>query len=176
MVGNSAAVYGASHGYATGRTPDAISKNLTVSHEEADGPDTSEVPAEESQFHAIEDDKSDDRPRIGEVDFSRRDGTWEVYTYYTKSAGPWVVAVFVISVFVWTFLSTFSSEPLSRRILYASTQLITHDLMQLCGFSGGLTRMRKTRMVGSAGIWGSTPDSQLLVSWPASWAACESRS
>lgn len=104
-----AAVYGSSHADLTDRTPEAISEDPIVAHAEAPGPDTSKAPVEENQHLAAEGDASDTRPGINEVDFSRRDGTWEVYTYYTRSAGPWIAVAFVASIFAWTFLSTFSS-------------------------------------------------------------------
>ncbi|KAJ5627096.1 hypothetical protein N7528_004523 [Penicillium herquei] len=44
-----------------------------------------------------------------DVDYSRRDGTWDVYTYYIKGAGPWITAIFVTSFILWGFLNTFTT-------------------------------------------------------------------
>lgn len=105
-----AAVYASSHGDHTDRTPDATSEDSIVPHEEIPNPDTNKPPTEENKRLAVEDDASNTRSRVDEVDFSRRDGTWDVYTYYTRSAGPWIAVAFVASIFVWTFFNTFSSE------------------------------------------------------------------
>jgi hypothetical protein len=43
-------------------------------------------------------------------DFSRRDGSWQVYAYYVRSAGTLVACLFIASFIVSTFLSKFSSK------------------------------------------------------------------
>ncbi|KAJ5135340.1 multidrug resistance-associated protein [Penicillium bovifimosum] len=42
-------------------------------------------------------------------DFSRRDGSWQVYAYYVRSAGTLVACLFIASFIVSTFLSKFST-------------------------------------------------------------------
>ncbi|KAJ5765749.1 hypothetical protein N7520_005308 [Penicillium odoratum] len=61
------------------------------------------------QFVTAEIDSSNPSQRNDELDFSRRDGSWEVYSYYIASAGPWISMVVVGSITVFSFLSTFST-------------------------------------------------------------------
>ncbi|PYH88753.1 hypothetical protein BO71DRAFT_435441 [Aspergillus ellipticus CBS 707.79] len=61
------------------------------------------------QNDAAENDRRDITQKKSELDLTRRDGSWEVYKYYTRSAGPWITAVFVASFIVSSFLHTFST-------------------------------------------------------------------
>ncbi|PIG85348.1 sulfonylurea receptor/ ABC transporter [Aspergillus arachidicola] len=49
------------------------------------------------------------KPRVGqrELDYSRRDGTWDVYRFYVQNAGLWTTCGFVISSFLVAFVMTF---------------------------------------------------------------------
>ncbi|KAJ5641399.1 hypothetical protein N7490_005399 [Penicillium lividum] len=88
--------------------PGAILEKLILPQEENIGPDPEKSSAE-IQFVTAEIDSSDPSQRNDEIDFSRRDGSWEVYSYYIGSAGPWISMLVVGSIVVWGFLSTFST-------------------------------------------------------------------
>ncbi|GAD97261.1 multidrug resistance-associated protein, putative [Paecilomyces variotii No. 5] len=103
-----AVVYRGSYEDLVDQTSDAIMKNLILPQEEMTRPDTDKAPAEEIRCDTAN-YSSDSNQRKRDLDFSRRDGNWEVYKYYIRSAGPWISAVFVASFIVSTFLSTFST-------------------------------------------------------------------
>jgi hypothetical protein len=92
------------------RTPCATLENPILPQKEKIGPDIDNNSAEERQCNAAENDLCDNSQNKGKIDFCRRDGSWEVYKYYTRSAGPWNTALFIASFIVSAFLSTFSSE------------------------------------------------------------------
>ncbi|OJJ47369.1 hypothetical protein ASPZODRAFT_64884 [Penicilliopsis zonata CBS 506.65] len=104
-----AAVYKGSYKDFIDRTPGAMLKDLTLTQEVQIDSDTDKTPVEESQCDAAGSSPIDISENEDEDDFSRRDGSWEVYTYYTKSAGPWITATFIGSFMISNFLSTFST-------------------------------------------------------------------
>ncbi|KAL1869218.1 hypothetical protein Plec18167_007884 [Paecilomyces lecythidis] len=103
-----AVVYRGSYEKLINRTSDAIINNPILPQEEIFSPGPDKAPAEEIPCDTTN-YTSGNSQKEREVDFSRRDGSWEVYRYYIRSAGPWISAVFVASFIVSTFFSTFST-------------------------------------------------------------------
>ena len=52
-------------------------------------------------------------------DFSRRDGTWDVYKYYVKNTGLWTTIFFLATCLLTAFFDNFSSE-LNLLVLWVS--------------------------------------------------------
>ncbi|PWY72279.1 putative multidrug resistance-associated protein [Aspergillus heteromorphus CBS 117.55] len=87
------------------RTPDIAAKCLTLpgSEENVDSDRNTELEKAVATKATHQQNQPSDR------DFSRRDGTWDVYKYYARSAGYKMVFGFVASSLVSTFLKNFST-------------------------------------------------------------------
>ncbi|KAJ5642801.1 hypothetical protein N7490_006801 [Penicillium lividum] len=109
VLNHDAAVHRGSYEYLMARTPGARLKNLFLPQDGQINPDTDKAPVQVHRCDETKTDFRDSSQRKDEPDFSRRDGSWEVYKYYTRSAGPWTTMIFVASFILSISLSTFST-------------------------------------------------------------------
>jgi ATP-binding cassette subfamily C (CFTR/MRP) protein 1 len=86
-----------------------------------------------------------------EADFSRRDGSWSVYSYYIRSAGVISCILFVALIAIAAFTTNF---PSNYSLSLTAEFVLTLD--QLCGFKCGQMLMRNTQTKRLSCIWVST--------------------
>ncbi|KAJ5720496.1 uncharacterized protein N7483_008430 [Penicillium malachiteum] len=93
------------------RNPRAILKDSIFLQEAEINSSPQSSPADKTWSDAPENALIDGSQREleSDIDYSRRDGTWDVYKYYIKGAGPWITAIFVASFIFYAFLNTFTT-------------------------------------------------------------------
>lgn len=87
-----------------------------------------------------------------EDDWSRRDGSWSVYSYYCKAAGYPICVLFGIFIAMTAFTTNFPGMVFSSQMTSCALKSA-----QLSGSSGGQMPMRNSRINRLACTWVFTP-------------------
>lgn len=101
---------------------------------------------------------------IKEQNLLRRNGSWDVYKYYVKSAGYKTTALFIFSVLITGFFSNFASE-FDLFFCFVFLDIFANNTFQLSGFNGGQMRTRLSQMEGLRIILDSMQQYLCLTSW-----------
>lgn len=94
--------------------PEIAAKAMTLRNQQLIASDDEHSEAEPNRLKKQVTKTSISRPEeaqvINEQDLLRRDGSWDVYMYYIKSAGYKTTGLFIFSILVTGFFSNFASK------------------------------------------------------------------
>jgi ABC-type glutathione transport system ATPase component len=112
-------------------TPEIAAKSMILSNEQSipseDKHSEIEADSSEKQVTKTSINSPDEMLVTKKQDLLRRDGTWDVYKYYVKSAGYKTTGLFIFSILVTGFFSNFASKFNFFFILYSCGLRILAD-------------------------------------------------